>query len=323
MPEILKIILIVLGSVVILSLIGGIVFMLIKTIPISNMVYKKQLVRTSGEVWGRNCSAPENEEQVAMWEEGCAWADKNKDRIKEVHIVSYDGLNLYGEFFDFNSDNTVIILPGRCECLKYSYFYAKPYQDAGYNVLCIDTRCHGLSDGTHSSIGKKESKDVIAWANFLQKEFNTKKVCLHCICIGSSSGILALTNKNCPSIIQEICVEGCFTNFRESFKEHMIYEKRPTFPVLDLVMLNIFFHTGTNVLLDSPIKKVGKIKAKMLFLHTELDLFSKPEKAVKLYEKCGSDNKKIVWFKKGGHSHIRINNHEEYDNAIVEWLTND
>ena len=103
----------------------------------------------------------------------------------------------------------------------------------------------------------------------------------------------------------------------------MIYEKRPTFPVLDLVMLNIFFHTGTNFLLDSPIKKVGKIKAKMLFLHSEQDLFSKPEKAVKLYEKCGSDNKKIVWFKKGGHSHIRINNHEEYDNAIVEWLTND
>ncbi len=311
----------VLITIIVLSclIVGGLVAMLAYTFPIANRVYKQQLVRTSNKVWGHNCSAPDNEEQMAMWQEGLAWAESEKDYKKEVGIEN-DGFKLYGEYYDFGSDKCVIILPGRSECLKYSYFYAKPYRESGYNVLVIDMRCHGLSEGKYSSIGKNEHKDVIAWSNFLIKEFNIKTICLHCICVGSASGVLACTAKTCPPQIKELVVEGCFVTFRESFKQHMVALKKPTFPVCDEVMFLLFLHTGVNVYTTAPIKHVKNLKQRVLFLHGKQDIFSLPIKTEKLFAKCGAKDKRLVWFDKGAHSHLRINNHQSYDNAVKEFL---
>ena len=39
-----------------------------------------------------------------------------------------------------------------------------------------------------------------------------------------------------------------------------------------------------------------------------------------LVKKILIENKKIVWFDHGAHSHIRINNMEKYDNSITEFI---
>ena len=104
---------------------GGFVAMLIFTTPIAKKVYNNQLVRTEPEKWGRVCSCPENEEQQAMWDGGLAWAAPYRDKVTQVEVEN-DGFRLVGEYFDFGSDKCVIILPGRCECLIYSYYFAEP-----------------------------------------------------------------------------------------------------------------------------------------------------------------------------------------------------
>lgn len=300
-------------------LLGGLAAMLAATLPISKRVYEFQLVRTEKSKWDRVCSSPENEDQLKMWNDGCQWAEENATAMQEVQIQN-DGFDLYGEYYDFGSKNCVIVLPGRCESLKYSYYFAAPYQKAGFNVLVIDTRCHGKSGGTHNSIGKKESRDVIAWVKFLENTYGITRVCLHCICIGSASAMLALTSGNCPASVTQMVAEGCFTTFRETFKTHMIAQNRPLFPVLDLVMLRIFFATGTNVLRSSPIVAVKKLKTDILFLQSRQDIFSTPEKAQLLFDRCASPNKQLVWFEEGSHSHVRVHNVDAYDDAIIQFL---
>lgn len=300
---------------------GGLVSMLIYTYPISKRVYQEQLVRTSSEKWGRTCSAPDNEEQMAMWQAGIAWAEPHKEKITEVEVES-DGFHLYGEYFDFGSDRCVIILPGRCESLVYSYFFAEPYEKAGLNILAIDTRCHGKSEGIYNTIGVKESNDVLAWAKLMHDIYGNKEIYIHGICIGTSSGLFALVKPNCPDYLKGLVTEGCFVSFRETFKRHMMADKRPLFPVLDTVMLLINKHTGTNVYKDKPISAIKKIRPdhRLLFLYGEKDIFSIPKKSRKLFAACASKDKKLVWFSKGGHSHLRINNTEQYDKSIIEFL---
>lgn len=302
-----------------LLLLGGLAAMLVITLPISKSVYREQLVRTSPEKWGMECSAWDNEEQVEMWHTGCAWAQENAGAMEQVHIQN-DGLDLYGELYKFNeSGRCVLILPGRCECRKYSYYFAAPYQKAGLNVLVIDTRAHGMSGGIYNTIGRAERKDVLAWAQFLIGQ-GMKEIWLHTICVGTASGIFAMTDPACPKEIRGLVTEGCFTTFRETFKQHMVALGRPLFPVLDLVMFQIWRHTGTNTAYWSPLKWMGKVKQSVLFLYGEKDIFSLPKKSRILFEKCGSADKKLVWFEKGGHSHLRINNTEKYDATIVEFL---
>ena len=311
------ILLIVFGVLVL----GGFVAMLMYTLPIAKKVYATQLVRTSPEKWGRVCSDTTNAEQVAMWEAGIQWAKPHQDRMQELHIVS-DGLNLYGEYYDFGSDRCVIILPGRCESLVYSYFFAAPYEKAGFNILVIDTRCHGKSDGIYNTIGVKERSDVLAWAAYAHDILHNSQIYIHGICIGTSAGLFALTDPRCPDYMKGLVTEGCYVSFRETFKRHMIAEKRPLFPVLDLVMLLINRHTGTNVYRDKPIRAMKRVKPqhRMLFLYGKQDIFSIPEKTKQLFAACTSRDKKLVWFDKGSHSHLRINNPEQYDQAIVDFL---
>ncbi len=313
----LTIVLIILAVLIL----GGLVSMFAYTYPISKKVYKAQLVRTDAEKWGRVCSAPENEEQLKMWNDGIKWADQYRSLVTEVETEN-DGFKLYGEYFDFGADKCVIILPGRCESLIYSYYFASPYKEAGFNVLVVDTRCHGKSDGIYNTIGVKESGDVIAWSKLLNEKFGNKEVWYHGICIGTASAIFAITDKNCPDYVKGFVTEGCFVSFRETFKRHMIADKRPLFPVLDLVMLHINRYTKTNVYRDKPISAIKKIapEKRVLFLYGKKDIFSLPEKSQLLFNACSAAEKKLVWFEKGGHSHLRINNTNEYDNAIIDFF---
>ena len=318
----MEILWIVLGAVAVLAL-GGFAAMLVFTVPLSKKVYNDNLVRTSPEKWGRVCSAPDNEEQVAMWEAGLAWANPRMEHCREVTLV-HDGLNLWGEYFDFGHDRCVIILPGRCECLIYSYYFAAPYEQAGYNVLVIDSRCHGKSDGSHSTAGVKESGDVAAWARFAQDQLGCHEIWFHGICIGTAAGIGAMNRSDCPDSVRGLVTEGCFVSLRETFKRHMIADKRPLFPVLDLIMLHLNRATGINIYRDTPIRAIKKLdkKYRLLFLYGKKDIFSIPEKSQKLFDACTAGEKKLVWFDQGGHSHLRINNTEKYDKTIIEFLTN-
>jgi esterase/lipase len=55
-------------------------------------------------------------------------------------------------------------------------------------------------------------------------------------------------------------------------------------------------------------------------LYGEKDIFSIPQKSRELFDACISEDKKLVWFEKGGHSHLRINNTQQYDQAIIDFF---
>lgn len=302
-------------------LLGGLVFMLLYTYPIAKRVYEEQLVRTSADKWGRSCSFPDDAEQMQMWDDGVAWMETNRERITELQIEN-DGMKLFGQYFDFGQDRCVIILPGRCESLVYSYYFAPPYEKAGFNVLVIDTRCHGKSDGKYNTIGVQESKDVLAWAKLVHERFDNREVYIHGICIGTSSGLFAMKEGRCPAYLRGLVTEGCYISFPETFKRHMMALNRPLFPVLQLVMWQIYRHTGTNVYRDKPVTAIRKISSdcRVLFLYGEKDIFSIPEKSRALFAACVARDKKLVWFDRGGHSHLRINNTEKYDQAIIDFF---
>lgn len=302
-------------------LLGGFVAMFAYTYPIAKRVYREQLVRTDPEKWGRCCSAPENEEQQQMWDAGVAWMEQHRQRITQVQIEN-DGLRLYGEYFDFGADRCVMILPGRCESLMYSYYFAPPYEQAGFNILVVDTRCHGKSDGIYNTVGVKESRDVLKWAEYACETFGNREVWFHGICIGTAAGLFAMTAKDSPDYLKGLVTEGCFVSFRETFKRHMMEQKRPLFPVLDLCMLLINRYAGIQVYTQTPLAAMKKLKKshQALFLYGTKDVFSIPEKTKQLFAACTAGRKELVWFDRGGHSHLRINNREAYDRAIIDFF---
>ena len=155
MPPAVLITIIVVAALAVTGLLFSIAF----TMLIAYKVYSKTLMRDKNSHWGREqCSEPGNPALETMWKRGLEWVKSDEKYIKELTIQSKDKLKLVAKFFDYGFDKTVVILPGRRETLVYSYYYAMPYKKLGINVLVIDQRAHGLSEGTYSTCGIKEVK---------------------------------------------------------------------------------------------------------------------------------------------------------------------
>ena len=300
-------------------LLGIFVLAILPTFVISSIIYTVLLVRTSDKKWGRECSIPDDEEYLRMFELGLEWDRQYGANKREVSITS-EGYRLVGEYFDFGAKKAVIIIPGRMESLLYSYYFAEPFRKAGYNILTIDNRTHGLSEGKINSLYYREWPDLIAWSRFLHDSLGNESVVLHGICIGASGALYALASGKAPEYMRAMIAEGMYVSFYESLKNHMIEQKRPLYPFAWEVALLIRLISHANVVTDGPLWRIGKMTRPILMLQSEEDTFSLPEKAQLLFEKCASEEKELVYFPKGIHSRIRINNSEKYDQTIIDFL---
>ena len=282
------------------------------------IVYTAILVRTGPKKWARGISQPKDPECCRMFELGMQWAEQYKE-TKTVVSIENEGFKLAGEYFDFGADRAVIIIPGRSETLWYSYYFAEPFRKAGWNVLVIDNRSHGLSEGRYNSLGAKEYSDIIAWADYLHDTLHNKDIVLHGVCVGSATAVYALTSGRCPEYVRGMIAEGMYVTFYETFRYHLISDKKPSFPCTPLVMAMIRIFSGVDAVHDGPIYRIDKVDRPILFLHSKEDQYSLPDRAVELYEKCTAP-KKMVWFEHGRHSRIRITDTAAYDNAVITWL---
>ncbi len=308
-----------LWQILLLSVVvSGLLFWLSSYFIIAYIVYRITLVRTSPDKWSRECSIKDDDEQVAMYKEAEFWLTPYLDKKGDVDIVN-EGLHLFGEYIDFGFDKAVIIIAGRTEGCKYSYYFAEPYRRAGYNILVIDNRSHGLSDGKYNSLGLKEYSDIIAWGKFLHERKSINKIVLHGICIGSATALYALISEKCPNYIVGMVADGMYVDFKETTKNHIIEQKRQVYPCLNLFMWFFKLFTKEDAVKNGPIKVISKLKKPILFIYSKEDIYSLPEKGQLLYDTCTS-KKKLVWFDRGGHSRVRINNQEKYDNTIIEYL---
>ena len=237
---------------------------------------------------------------------------------REVDVYS-GKYHLFGEYFDLGFDKAAIIIAGRTESLLYSYYFAEPYRRAGYNVLVIDNRSHGKSDGRLNSLGYNEHRDILRWAQMLHDDLGNKQVYLHGICIGASNALFAMTADDCPDYMQGMTSEGMFTTFYESLYYHIKEAKQPVFPSMIEVRGYLKLFTGYDIKKDGPIFRIGKLKKPILMLQSKEDKYSLPHRAKDLYNKCPAP-KRLAYFEKGRHSHIKINAPEKYDEIIVDFL---
>ena len=300
-------------------LVGGAIFGWQYTWRIAKSVYTDLLVRTSPEKWARTNSCPEDAEYSQMYNEALTWRAQYETRIREVSIVS-DGFRLCGEFLDFGTRRTVILISGRAEGLDYSYYYAEPYRRSGCNILSIDIRAHGLSEGKYNGLGIKEYVDLQAWARFLCAQCHTDTVILHGICIGGAAALLAVTSQQAPACIRGIVADGLYTTFSRVCRQRMKTNHRPVFPVLLQLNLLTRHYSKVDMIADGPIHHIAEVRVPILMLHSREDISSLPEMAQALYDKCGSPDKRLVWLEKGAHSHLRSCNTAEYDHAVETFV---
>ena len=310
--DVLSLLIILIGFIIF-----NIAFYLFSVYYASGCVYRQTLKRKSPEHW--SALAPDAPiEQIMMDRDGMKWAEEHRAYATE-HMIVRGGLRLFGEYYDMGYGRTVIVLSGRTESRRYGYFFAPPYEAAGYNVMVLDPRAHGKSDGEYNTVGFEEGLDALEWARYAHDVLGARSVVFHGICIGAHAGMRAITDPSCPDYIEGLVTEGMFVNFWESMKNHVIEKKRYMPPIMQCIDRRMIKHTGYSMKYG-PINLIGGMKKPLLMLQSMEDPYSTPECAQLLYDTCPSEKKRIVYFAHGGHSLLRFVDRERYDGSITEFL---
>lgn len=306
-----------LGVICAIILIGLILWPIFYMIA-SQQVYLQTLRRGGKNDWDRGHPSLPDANIETMYDVGMEWSRQNAGCKKDVQIVS-GGLKLYGEYYDFGYDRCAIILTGRTENMEGGYYFAMPYPAAKCNVLVIDPRAHGLSEGKFNTVGFEESGDALAWAAYAHDELGVKSIIFHGVCIGSAAALYALTSDNCPDYVKGMVADGMFANFSESVKEHLIERKKPVVGLLGMINFWMKHYTGHSMKFG-PIDVIDKLDKPILMLHSKEDIYSRPVLAQKLFDKAQSEKKQLVWFEHGRHSMLRITDTQKYDGTIAQFV---
>ena len=113
---------------------------------------------------------------------------------EQVFITSHDGLRLAGRYYH-RMDGA----PVKIEFHGYRSAAVRDFCGAneldiltGCNVLLIDQRAHGLSDGTGITFGILERHDVVSWANYVVDRFGGDvKILLSGVSMGAATVMMA------------------------------------------------------------------------------------------------------------------------------------
>ena len=215
-----------------------------------------------------------------------------KQELQDVYITSRDGLELHASLVECeNATKTVIFSHGWRSAAFFDFSCIwEYYLSHKFNLLLIDQRAHGKSEGKYICFGVKERYDLIDWAKFVNTRFGEdKKIFISGISMGSSALMMALGTDGLPQNVVGASCDCGYTSPRAIFK-HVLKKNfhLPAFPLIGLA--NIISKLIANFDFDEFSSDEGLKNAKIpiIFIHGTGDGFVPVEHTYDNIKACAS-----------------------------------
>ena len=213
---------------------------------------------------------------------------------QSVYIKSYDGLKLHAELLKAEepTDKIIILFHGYRSVARNDFSCAIPYYNSlGMDILLVDQRAHGLSEGKLITFGVKERFDVRSWVNYVRELYGeNKKIYLSGISMGSSTVMMA---SNLVDNVDGIVADCGYTSPREIIE--IVAKKRYALPKWCVAPVGLAAKLfGGFDYSYSAKTALAETKAPVLFIHGSADDFVPCYMTEQTYESCSADKKKVI-----------------------------
>ena len=166
---------------------------------------------------------------------------------EDVYITSFDKLKLHARvYLNPNSNKVAVLCHGYrgTPCRDFSGGAVEVIK-LGYNVILIDERAHGQSEGHSITFGVREVKDAIAWVNYARNRFGEDiDLALIGISMGGATVLMAADKVGKAKIIADCPYSSPKIMLKQTIREL----KLPVpffYPIVFLTGL-IFTHSNLN-----------------------------------------------------------------------------
>ena len=236
--------------------------------------------------------------------------------FEKASIITSDNLKLAAWYILSKKEtNKAILLLHGYPADKGDILSSMSFLASDYNLLLIDFRYFGDSEGNYSTVGIRETEDVLAAVRFL-KERGNEQVGAWGFSAGAASALMALSQS---SDINAVVSESSYASL-----ELMTREVYPV-PVLNNAitwltkgLAKVFL--DVDIKKESPLLAVKNTMAPILFIHSQDDTVI-PFYQAQLLKQASSKNRNAeFWFRESlGHGYIGS---DEYNRRVGEFFKN-
>lgn len=214
------------------------------------------------------------------------------------------------------SDSSLIILHGWGGNAELMLPMAQPFHKAGINVLLIDARNHGNSDGdTFSSLPRfaEDLDHAIAW---LRQQYpqRARRLALLGHSVGAGAALLSASRTRDLDAVISI---SAFAHPEWMMKRYLQRLHLPT-PLLNLVLRYVQWVIGHRFSEIAPISTVCRIDCPILLVHGQADSTVPVEDARAIADGCPGAALRLIEI--GEAAHDSVEKIEQHAQELVQFL---
>ena len=250
------------------------------------------------------------------------WMEKQK--MEDIYVTSRDGLRLHAYYIPVaeKSDKLVLVHHGFTSEAKHNSVHAKFFHEMGYEVILLDLRAHGESEGQYVGFGILDRFDTLKWIEYINGRFGTEiSIVLHGTSMGAATVLMALGLPEVRDRVSAVIADCAYTSPAEVFAHVMErdYHISP-FPIVQANELMEKHNVGYRFDEYSTIDALHDNKdIPVMFIHGAEDSFVPTSMSFENYKACET-KKKLLIVEHAGHASSVFENTELYESAEREFL---
>ena len=237
---------------------------------------------------------------------------------EDLYVTSYDNLKLHAYFYkNTDSNEYVVYFHGFRRTARRSFAgRALELIRMNKNVILVDERAHGLSEGHKMTYGKKEQRDVLTWVNFIQDKFGKDvKITLIGISMGATA-ILGVSDKIDEKI--KIIADSPYMSTKDVVKRALIGKKmNPKLGYLLIAIASIIYcHNSIKL---NVLENIHSSKNKILIIYGTADSLV-PLSVIEAVFFNNKDHVKLEIFDGVGHGIAYNRATEQYRKTLLDFI---
>ena len=262
-------------------------------------------------------------EQYAVLSEGIFHCTRRMEEAECTYVDtrSFDGLKLCGRYYHHaDGAPTMILFHGyRSMALRDSaggYILGKKL---GFNVLAVDQRAHGRSEGRVITFGIRERKDCLSWIRFVNDRSSTDApVIISGLSMGAATVLMA-SDLELPDNVAGIIADCPYASPAGIIRKVATDLNFPSRLVYPFIKLSALVFGGFRLEEADALRSVKNAGAPILLLHGEDDRFVPCQMSLDIANNA-AEGCKLYTFPDAGHGLCYTTDPERYERICIEFL---